>query len=65
MNDEIVAMDGKALRRAIQTGGVPYMVNAWAVRNGLVLDIFWSKKSSTRAPQSLPSRATWTWPAAS
>ena len=37
VSEEIVAMDGKALRRAIQTGGVPYMVNAWAVRNGLVL----------------------------
>ena len=37
VSEEIVAMDGKALRRAIQTGGMPYMVNAWAVRNGLVL----------------------------
>ena len=37
VSEEIVAMDGKALRRALQTGGVPYMVNAWAVRNGLVL----------------------------
>ena len=37
VDEEIVAMDGKALRRAIQTGGIPYMVSAWAVRNGLVL----------------------------
>jgi len=37
VGEEIVAMDGKALRRAIQDGGVPYMVSAWAVRNGLVL----------------------------
>jgi predicted transposase YbfD/YdcC len=37
VGEEIVAMDGKALRRAIQTGGIPYVVSAWAVRNGLVL----------------------------
>jgi predicted transposase YbfD/YdcC len=37
VGEEIVAMDGKALRRAIQGGGIPYMVSAWAVRNGLVL----------------------------
>lgn len=37
VSEEIVAMDGKALRRAIRNGGVPYMVNAWAVDNGLVL----------------------------
>ena len=37
VNEEIVAMDGKALRRAIQAGGIPYVVSAWAVRNGLVL----------------------------
>jgi len=34
---EIVAMDGKALRRAIQQGGIPSVVSAWAVENGLVL----------------------------
>jgi predicted transposase YbfD/YdcC len=37
VSEEIVAMDGKALRRAIKTGGIPYVVSAWAVRNGLVL----------------------------
>jgi len=35
--EEIVAMDGKALRRAIQGGGIPCVVSAWATRNGLVL----------------------------
>jgi predicted transposase YbfD/YdcC len=35
---EIVAVDGKALRRAIAKGkGLPYVVSAWAVKNGLVL----------------------------
>ncbi len=37
VSEEIVAMDGKALRRAMNAGGMPYMVSAWAVRNGLVL----------------------------
>lgn len=37
VGEEIVAMDGKALRRAMQAGGIPHMVSAWAVRNGLVL----------------------------
>lgn len=37
VDEEIVAMDGKALRRAIREGGIPYMVSAWAVNNGLVL----------------------------
>jgi len=37
VNEEIVAMDGKALRRAIRTGGIPCIVSAWAVDNGLVL----------------------------
>lgn len=37
VTEEIVAMDGKALRRAMSAGGIPYMVSAWAVRNGLVL----------------------------
>ena len=35
--EEIVAMDGKALRRALKGEGVPHIVSAWAVRNGLVL----------------------------
>lgn len=35
---EIVAMDGKALRRALNKGeSIPYIVSAWAVENGLVL----------------------------
>lgn len=38
VSQEIVALDGKALRRALNKGqGVPYMVSAWAVENGLVL----------------------------
>jgi predicted transposase YbfD/YdcC len=37
VGEEIVAMDGKALRRAMKNGGMPYVVSAWAVRNGLVL----------------------------
>ncbi len=37
VDEEVVAMDGKALRRAIREGGIPYMVSAWAVNNGLVL----------------------------
>ena len=35
---EIVALDGKALRRALERGQSPcYIVNAWACDNGLVL----------------------------
>ncbi len=35
---EIVAIDGKALRRALKKGqSTPYIVNAWARQNGLVL----------------------------
>ena len=34
---EIVALDGKALRRALRDKSIPYIVNAWAVNNGLVL----------------------------
>jgi len=38
VSQEIVAMDGKALRRALNKGqGIPYIVSAWAVENGLVL----------------------------
>lgn len=37
VSQEIVALDGKALRRAIQEGGIPCMVSAWAVENGLAL----------------------------
>lgn len=34
---EIVALDGKALRRALREKSVPYIVSAWAVENGLAL----------------------------
>jgi len=35
---EIVAIDGKALRRALDQGqSLPYVVSAWAMKNGLVL----------------------------
>ena len=38
VSQEIVAMDGKALRRALNKGeGLPYIVSAWAVESGLVL----------------------------
>jgi predicted transposase YbfD/YdcC len=37
VDEEIVAMDGKALRRAGKNGKIPHVVSAWAVRNGLVL----------------------------
>jgi predicted transposase YbfD/YdcC len=38
VSGEIVALDGKALRRALDQGqALPYVVSAWAVSNGLVL----------------------------
>lgn len=38
LGDEIVAIDGKALRRAVDAGGtIPYVVSAWASQNGIVL----------------------------
>ncbi len=38
LKDETVAIDGKALRRALNAGeSIPYIVNAWASENGLVL----------------------------
>ncbi len=38
VNQEIVALDGKALRRALRRKGrLKYMVSAWAEDNGLVL----------------------------
>jgi predicted transposase YbfD/YdcC len=37
VGEEIVAMDGKALRRALSGESVPHIVSAWAVRSGLVL----------------------------
>jgi predicted transposase YbfD/YdcC len=38
LKDETVAIDGKALRRALNEGdSIPYIVNAWASENALVL----------------------------
>jgi predicted transposase YbfD/YdcC len=38
LSDEVVAIDGKALRRALNEGGtIPYVVSAWASDNGIVL----------------------------
>ena len=38
VSEEIVALDGKALRRALRAGGsAPVLVSAWARENGLVL----------------------------
>ncbi len=37
MGEGIVAMDGKALRRTMKKGGMPCVVSAWAIRNGLAL----------------------------
>lgn len=38
LGGEVVALDGKALRRARKEGGgLPYIVSAWASRNGLTL----------------------------
>ncbi len=37
VSEEIVAVDGKALRRALRGGTIPYVVSAWATTNGLVL----------------------------
>jgi predicted transposase YbfD/YdcC len=38
LNEEVVAIDGKALRRALNEGqSIPYIVSAWASANGIVL----------------------------
>jgi len=37
VSEELVAIDGKALRRALRKGSVPHIVSAWAAENGLVL----------------------------
>ena len=38
LSDEVVAIDGKALRRALNDGdSIPYIVSAWATQSGLVL----------------------------
>ncbi len=37
LGGEVVALDGKALRRARKEGGLPYIVSAWASRSGLTL----------------------------
>jgi predicted transposase YbfD/YdcC len=53
---EVVALDGKALRRAAHTGGMPHMVSAWAVHNGLVLGqmrVFDKSNEITAIPELL------------
>ena len=38
LDDDVIAIDGKALRRARNKGqAIPYIVSAWALENGLVL----------------------------
>lgn len=38
LSEEVVAIDGKALRRALNEGeSIPYIVSAWASQSGLVL----------------------------
>jgi predicted transposase YbfD/YdcC len=38
LSEEVVAIDGKALRRALNEGeSIPYIVSAWATRSGLAL----------------------------
>ena len=37
VDEEIVAMDGKALRRARAGASIPYIVSAWSTTNGLAL----------------------------
>lgn len=38
LSEEVVAIDGKALRRAVNEGqSIPYIVSAWASQSGLVL----------------------------
>ncbi len=38
LSDEVVAIDGKALRRAVNNGdSIPYIVSAWATQSGVVL----------------------------
>ncbi len=57
MAQEIVALDGKALRRALRRGQAPrYIVSAWAQGNGLVLGQFKVAEKSneiTALPQLL------------
>ncbi len=57
VKEEIVAMDGKALRRAIKKGAGPQcIVSAWAAENGLVLGQLKVKDKSneiTAVPQLL------------
>ena len=37
VGDDIVSLDGKALRRSAGPAGIPFIVNAWSSANGLVL----------------------------
>jgi hypothetical protein len=63
---EIVALDGKALRRAIDAGAGPRcIVSAWAEDNGLVLaNGKWTRKAM-KSPPFRSSCARWNWLAAS
>jgi len=57
VSEEIVALDGKALRRALRAGGsAPVLVSAWARENGLVLGQFQVRAKSneiTAVPELL------------
>jgi predicted transposase YbfD/YdcC len=37
LSGDVIALDGKSLRRAVSGKRMPHMVSAWSVRNGLVL----------------------------
>ena len=64
---EIVALDGKALRRALNKGqSVKYVVSAWAESNGLVLgQLKVADKSTMKSPPCPNSCACWSSVAAS
>ena len=54
LDNEVVAIDGKALRRSLNKGeSIPYIVSAWAVRSGLTLgQIKVDEKSNEKGPVS-------------
>lgn len=37
ITEEIISLDGKALRRATNSSSIPYIVSAWSSENGIVL----------------------------
>ena len=56
ISEEIISLDGKALRRAVSEGGIPYIVSAWSSANGIVLGQLKVKEKSneiTAVPQLL------------